>query len=170
MKSQKYLCHKGSVNRLALILISLLFLILSGCASKTKPTDDCWYPISVSDNFSDNSIDATEYFDLAVEVAKDHHFPPPMLYDKNNGLLIFGHEKIKTMPGEKMVVYMWVPDKQVYAARNLCVNTQILDVKGSALNKSASSHIVSNFVNDLNRRYQAKLDNNKAIMERYNVN
>lgn len=170
MRLKEYSPHKTRVNFLTLLLISLFFLFLPGCASKTKPTDVCWHPIAVSEKFSEKSIDATDYFDLAVEVAKDHHFPPPMKYDKNNGVLIFGHEKIKTMPGEKMVVYMWVPNKEVYFAQDICVNTHILDVKGSALNKSVSTQIISNFVDDLNRRYQAKIDNNRRIMNKYNVN
>ena len=56
-------------------------------------------------------FDTVEFLDLAIEVAKEKHFPPPMEYDKNNGKLMFGHEDVDTMPGHKMVVYMWTDDK-----------------------------------------------------------
>jgi hypothetical protein len=145
-------------------------LLLPGCGSKAVPTDVCKYQISVSDLDTGGEIDAIEFFDLAIEVSKDHMFPPPMKYDKNVGMLVFGHEDVDTMPGLKLVVYMWAPNGDLSAVQNICVNSQALETREGPVTENNAAEIVSTFVADLENRYREKEENKRRLINKYNVN
>lgn len=155
---------------LNLVLLFAFLLLFSGCASKVRPTDVCKYPIPISELGSGSDFDAVEFFDLAIEVAKEHKFAPPMKYDHGTGLLVFGHEDVETMPGLKMVTYMWVDSQVADMVENVCVNIQLLDVKASSLDPVTAGRVIEEFEDDLKQAYQDKIENNKRIMEKYNVN
>ena len=153
-----------------LLLVLAFFILLTACSSKVKPTDVCKYPIPISELYPSAQFDPTEFYDLAIEVASEHNFAPPMKYDKSVGLLVFGHEDVETMPGLKMVTYMWLDTPVEDMVEHVCVNIQILDVKASSLNPVTAGEIVEQFQEDLKKAYVEKMRNNERLMEKYNVN
>ena len=159
-----------NINKITLSVVAIAVLLVSGCSPKLKPTDNCRYNIHVSDLYSVEDFNYIDFFDLAVEVSKDHNFPPPMKYDKSDGLLVFGHEDVDTMPGHKMVVYMWVDSPFQVMTENVCLNFQILDVRGSYLTDSTTAPIMIDFINDLEDKYKKYIEDTKRIMEKYQVN
>jgi len=152
------------------LFVFVFLLLLPGCGSKVVPTDVCKYQISVSDLDADKEIDVIDFFDLAIEVSKDHMFPPPMKYDKNVGMLVFGHEDVNTMPGLKLVIYMWIPDGDLSAVQSICMNTQSLETREGPVTENNAADIVSNFVDELENRYREKEENKKRLIKKYNVN
>lgn len=159
--------RSGIVFSLIALFSALIFV---GCATKIAPTNVCKYKIEVSEIGAENGIDAIDFFDMAIDVAKEHRFPPPMTYDKNVGMLVFGHEDVSTMPGLKMVVYMWVPNEDLSATENICINTQQLESRETLISESMAAEKVANFTNDLEDRYKEKLENTERLMRKFNLN
>lgn len=155
-----------------IIFYTLIFavVLISGCAPKVKPTDICKYDIPISKIYFGEEFDFIDFFDLAIEIAKDNHFQPPMEYDKNEGLLVFGNEEVDTMPGLKMVVYMWLGNSPSGTIDNVCINSQILEVKGSSLTEGTSKEAILTFKEALERKYSEKLENIKRLRKKYQTN
>lgn len=152
------------------IAFCLLIIILSGCAQKIEPTDNCKFKIPVSSFEGGKNLDYVDFFDVAIEEAKNHSFPPPMQYDKRQGLLIFGHEDVETMPGQKMVVYVWSNSSNNRPEGDICINYQILEVKGSYLTETSSDQITLKYMDKLKNRYKTKIEETKRLMEKYQMN
>ena len=157
-------------NSITLIFIFLLIILLSGCAKKIEPTDICKFKIPVSSFETGQNFDYIDFFDVAIEEAKDHSFPPPMQYDKRQGLLVFGHKDVETMPGHKMVVYVWSDSSSNQPGGDLCINYQILDVKGSFLTETSSDRIIIDYMDELKNRYKTKIEDTNRLMKKYQMN
>lgn len=159
-----------NINKITLFVAALAVLLVSGCSPKLKPTDNCRYNIHVSDLYSVEDFNYIDFFDIAVEVSKEHNFPPPMKYDRSDGILVFGHEDVDTMPGHKVVVYMWVDNPSQGMTENVCINFQILDVRASYLTDSSTGQIINDFTSELEKKYTEHIENTNRIMEKYQVN
>lgn len=159
-----------NINKTTFFVAALAVLLVSGCSPTLKPTDNCRHNIHVSDLYSAEDFNYIDFFDIAVEVSKDHNFPPPMQYDRSEGILVFGHEDVDTMPGHKIVVYVWADNPSQGLTENVCINFQILDVRGSYLTDSSTEQIITDFTSDLLKQYSEHIENTKRIMEKYQVN
>ncbi len=146
---------------LSLALLSIIFM--SGCAPHIKPTDVCNFDIPVSQLHSNENFDYIDFFDFSIDIAKENGFQPPMKYDKDAGLIVFGSKKMHSMPGLKMIVYMWVDE----ASENVCMNYHILHVEGTALSDGIARENMLNFKNDLEEGYALRIENMERIFKKY---
>lgn len=151
--------------RLLQLGLAFSLITLSACAPTIKPTDSCKIDIPVTEFSSNNNFDYIDFFDFSVDVAKENNFQPPMLYDKEKGLIVFGNEEILEMPGLKMVVYMWVDNPQ--SVDEICINSQLLDTRAGTVTEGMANESLLNFKEELISGYNQRIDDMERIYKKY---
>lgn len=145
-------------------------LFISGCAQKIKPTDICKYKISTSDLSQSGAFDYIDFYDFAIEVSKENNFQPPMKYDKEHGSLVFGDEEVDTMPGLKMIVFMWLDNQHSESAENVCMNYQIIEIDGEPVTEGIADGAIFKFKKELEQKYTERLTEMRRIYDKYQQN
>ncbi len=156
-------------NKLILGITLFSIILISGCVPAIKPTDVCEFSIPVSQLYSNKDFDYIDFFDFSIDIARENDFQPIWEYDKDRGLIVFGNYKVLTMPGLKMIVYMWVDDPSSGSSDNVCINYQILDVE-SALSHGMAKEAILNFKSELEQKYSERIEDMKRIYKKYQTN
>jgi hypothetical protein len=155
----------------SILCISLFYIIfISGCIHRIKPTDVCEVNIPVSQLYSNDDFDYIDFFDFSIDIARENNFQPVWDYDKDRKLIVFGNDNIDTMPGHKMVVYMWVENPYSGSVDNICINYYILKVKGSVISDGIAKDTILNFKDELEHKYSERIEDMKRIYKKYQTN
>jgi hypothetical protein len=154
-----------------ILCISLFSIILiSSCVSSIKPTDVCEFNIPVSQLYANEDFNYVDFFDFSIDIARENNFQPVWEYDKDRELIVFGNSKIVSMPGLKMVVYMWVENPSSGSVDNICINYQLLPVRESAISHGIAKEAMFNFKNELEQKYSERIEDMKRIYKKYQTN
>jgi hypothetical protein len=150
----EFIIKMETINKLMLFL--LFSLIIFGCAH--SPIANCQNSISLAELGKTSELDKMDVLEIAIEVAREHNYPPLTALDKAMWVGRFGGIPNVQIPGLPIVCYIYFKDDD-----ELCINF-FPSRPNYPINKTA---LFEEFEEDFSRQYKEKIAELEELYNRY---